>query len=86
MTHAEIKKLLSEITPGPWAYCYDGSSDWTVGELPDVQAKPIASVWSKNDWWAKTHCKFISQAPQIIVQLLQEIETLELEKKYFESK
>jgi hypothetical protein len=74
---SEIKAMLAGITPVPWIYVYNGSSDWTVGEYPDAQAKPICTVWSKNDEWARAHVEFISVAPQIIFDLIEMVEAYE---------
>lgn len=41
------------ITPGPWGFTYDGSSDWTIGEADDPQGKPVAHVWVPH--YRETH-------------------------------
>lgn len=46
-------------TPTPWGYCYDGSSDWSIGEASDPQGKMVCTIWDKNDDRAKANAAFI---------------------------
>lgn len=43
----------------PWGYCYDGSSDWSIGPSSDPQGEEVCSVWDINDERAIANIKFI---------------------------
>jgi len=49
-------------SPLPWGYCYDGSSDWSIGPADDPQENPACGVWSKDDAKALADCKLICTA------------------------
>lgn len=41
----ELKKIAEAATPGPWGWCYDGSSDWSVGPKRDPQGKGRIGIY-----------------------------------------
>lgn len=44
----DIEKLYSETTKGEWAYCYDGSSDYSLGLAPDPQEQRICGIYQRS--------------------------------------
>lgn len=53
-------------TPGPWRWVYDGSSDYSIGEADDPQAKPVAGVYDRNHKRAAANCDLIAAAPDLL--------------------
>jgi hypothetical protein len=58
-------------TPGPWAWVYDGSSDYSIGEAEDPQAKAVAGVyaWGRDYDTAEANCALIAAAPDLLAAL-----------------
>ena len=69
-----LKELEGRATKGPWGYCYDGSSDWSIGEQDDPQEKTVLGIWSKDDDKAGANCKFITTIRDTILPLIRVIE------------
>ena len=65
----DMEALEKNATKGPWAYCYDGSSDWSVGLEKDPQANQIASC---HRWHAVENpdAKFIAASRELMPKLL----------------
>lgn len=61
--------VVSGHTPGPWGYCYDGSSDWSIGEASDPQGKFVANIWDKDDVRAAANARLIAAAPDLLAAL-----------------
>jgi len=55
-------------TPGPWAWTYDGSKDYSIGEADDPQANAVAHVyaWQRNYDKARANCALIAAAPDLL--------------------
>lgn len=54
-------------TPGPWGYCYDGSSTWSVGQAADPQdLPPYVAVFDRNDRRAQANARLIAAAPDLL--------------------
>ena len=51
---------LSKLGSAPWGYCYDGSSDWSVGPKDDPQ-DGIITVSSGDDEVARTHSAVVAE-------------------------
>lgn len=56
-------------TPGPWAYAYDGSSTWSIGEADDPQDKLVASIGDRDDARATANARLIAAAPDLLKAL-----------------
>src|SRR5690242_14169548 len=53
-------------TPGPWEYCYDGSSTWSVGQAADPQEMPpYVCIMDRNDRRAQANARLIAAAPDM---------------------
>lgn len=52
--------------PGPWDWTYDGSSDYSVGQADDPQAKPVAHVHSRNPDRGHAICALLSASPDMV--------------------
>ena len=74
----EIRKRLAAATPGPWLWCYDGSSTWSIGPH-DPQVERVARTERyKNDWDAgSANAQLIANAPTDIAFLLSRLEAAE---------
>ena len=59
----KTNKPESKHTPGPWGYVYDGSSDWSIGPMPDPQANSVAHIWDRNDERAVANVRLVAAAP-----------------------
>lgn len=58
-------------TPGPWAWTYDGSKDYSIGPAEDPQVDAVAHVyaWQRNDDRAAANCALIAAAPDLLAAL-----------------
>lgn len=58
-------------TPGPWAWVYDGSGDFSIGEPSDPQERSVANVyaWGRDHDTAEANCRLISAAPDMLEAL-----------------
>ena len=56
-------------TPGPWGWTYDGSSDYTLGQLPDPQGVTVCNVWERIHGKAIGNLNLISSAPDMLEML-----------------
>jgi len=69
-----VKKPMSV----PWAYVYDGSSEWSIGPKDDPQADDGVSItiWSHDDDMATSTAAFIVEAANNYDRLRAENEEL----------
>lgn len=89
----EVKAMASDNehitrhTPGPWGWTYDGSSDFSIGEADDPQAKPVASVhaWRDDFNRARANCALIAAAPDMLMALKEAIHEIALISKELEA-
>jgi hypothetical protein len=62
-------------TPGPWGWCYDGSSTYSVGPEADPQDGAVASVYArKHNERTIANLALITAAPDLLeaCELIQE--------------
>lgn len=57
-------------------YCYDGSSDWSIGPKEDPQVNPLCHVWDRNDDRAKAKCELIVNAVNTYTRQREVIDAL----------
>lgn len=60
---------MSQHTPGPWGWVYDGSSTYSIGEDDDPQGTMIASVADRRSERAMANCSLIAAAPELLAAL-----------------
>ncbi len=74
MTIKELERICAAATPGPWGWCYDGSSDWSVGPKDDPQGRQIASCW-RSRGIGNPDAEFIAAFnPAVVSKLLAIVE------------
>lgn len=56
----------------PYAYCYDGSSDWSIGPVGDPQGLAVCTVHDRNDDRARAICQFLVAAANSYANSQQE--------------
>lgn len=82
-THEEIAALLAGITPGEWSYCEQHQwVSWGDSEPPPIYGLdgPIFASYSFDAFEREADAKFIAAAPDMVKQLLTEVERLRIDR------
>lgn len=71
----QIKRELDEISKWPWGYCYDGSSDWSVGYKDDPQFFKVCNIYEYKKALPiyRSNAFFIAKAPERIDYLVNKL-------------
>lgn len=72
---SELEELEKKVTPSPWAWCYDGSSDWSVGKASDSQDKQVCSL-HRHHASECTDAPFIAHSRNSLPKLIQAMRVL----------
>lgn len=63
--------MSAQHTPGPWGWVYDGSGDYSIGEVDDPQGKPVAGVYAYggDDDKATANCRLLAASTDLLYAL-----------------
>ena len=67
-------------TPGPWAWTYDGSSDYSLGPAADPQVIPVATVYdyrARDASETEANLNLMAAAPDLLAALKAIVEVTE---------
>jgi hypothetical protein len=68
---------MSDYTPGPWGWTYDGSSTYSVGRAEDPQGFRVACIYDRRDDRGMANARLIAAAPDLLEMLQRCAELLD---------
>ncbi len=72
----QVKELDEKASPGPWGYCYDGSSDWSLGLKKDPQNDRICTANERVEFNPPNNLKLIAHSRTALPAAAKAIEFL----------